>query len=202
MKKKILILMVISIFALSLLFSESGYVEYSGTGATANTAILNVSLTSNGDTLSVGFSSSNPKSEEGKITPVTVFNLSSVLGFDSSGHRTVIGNATLYPYWQIQMLNKFKVSLYRKTAYLSSRNGNLTYSASLPDDQEIPVSDDGTNSATVYEYQGGNAFVVGSTEITIETEDVISAKQDENMINFPYGTTFTGYIYIKVSSAT
>ena len=33
-------------------------------------------------------------------------------------------------------------------------------------------------------------------------EDVISAKQDENMINFPYGTTFTGYIYIKVSSAT
>ena len=66
----------------------------------------------------------------------------------------------------------------------------------------IPVSDDGTNSATVYEYQGGNAFVVGSTEITIETEDVISAKQDENMINFPYGTTFTGYIYIKVSSAT
>ena len=148
MKKKFLFLMVISIFALSLLFSESGYVEYSGTGATASTAILNVSLTSNGDTLSVGFSSSNPKSEEGKITPVTVFNLSSVLGFD------------------------------------------------------IPVSDDGTNSATVYEYQGGNAFVVGSTEITIETEDVISAKQDENMINFPYGTTFTGYIYIKVSSAT
>ena len=92
--------------------------------------------------------------------------------------------------------------MYRKIAYLSSRNGNLTYSASLPDDQEIPVSDDGTNSATVYEYQGGNAFVVGSTEITIETEDVISAKQDENMINFPYGTTFTGYIYIKVSSAT
>ena len=186
MTKKFSVLLVVFIFSLSTLFSANGYVNYSGAGATANTAVLNVSFTSNGDTLFVGFSSKDPNSTSG-ITPVTVVNLSSVLEFDSNGHRTLTGSVTFYPYWQIQKNSSLKVVISR-SENLTYLGRILSYTSKLKDSStELKA----TEELDLYTYgtEDYNKFVSGSVGVTINTSDASS---------FPYGASFSGTITLKV----
>lgn len=185
MTKKFSVLLVVFIFSLSTLFSENGYVKYSGTGTTSNTAVLNVSFTSNGDTLSVGFSSTDPNSTSG-ITPITVVNLSSVLGFDSNGSRTVTGNATFYPYWQIQKNSSLKVVISRSTN-LQYSDKTLSFTSNLNDSSYTELKS--TKDLVLHTYSGDNSLAKGSIGVTVNTADASS---------FPYGTSFSGTVTLKV----
>lgn len=189
MTKKFSVLLVVFIFSLSTLFSANGYVNYSGTGATANTAVLNVSFTSNGDTLSVGFSSTDPNSTStdpnstSGITPVTVVNLSSVLGFDRNGRRTVTGNATFYPYWQIQKNYPLKVVI--RSTNLQCSDKTLSFTSNLNDSSNTEPK----STKELVSYSGDNSLVKGSIDVTVNTADASS---------FPYGTSFSGTVTLEV----
>ena len=184
MKKRFFIVLALSMFALSVLFSEDGYVSYAGVGDTSNTAVLNVSFSSNGNILSVGFSSTDPSTTK---TPVSVINLSSNTGFDSNGHRTLTGNVTFYPYWQIQKNSSLKVVISR-SENLTYLGRILSYTSKLKDSStELKA----TEELDLYTYgtEDYNKLVSGSVGVTINTSDASS---------FPYGASFSGTITLKV----
>ena len=193
--KKLIVILFSLLLPLAVLNAESSVV-YAGTGATGSTASLLVKLTSNYDLLSLGFSSSNPGADHSTLTPISVITLERSPEKFSGGSMTVKAKAEFYAYWQIQQAGGYKISLYRTTNLLTSSDDSLGYTAVLADkasDNSIPVSADGSSSIIVSSYSGGNVLEKGSAKILVQTEEAGGK---------PYGTTFTGTIYIKVSSAT
>ena len=186
------ILFLLSIFTLE---AES-YVAYNGTGATGNNATFIVRLNSNADLLSIGFSSTDPGDDHSNLSPISSIPLNrSVKTTFEGGKMTVIAEAEFYAYWQIQQAGSYTISLYRNSNSLSSANGSLTYTALRLDkekDNDIPVSNDGSNSTPLSSYKGGNILEKGSVKIGVTTSEARG---------FPYGTNFTGQICIKVSSS-
>ena len=184
------ILFLLSIFTLE---AES-YVAYNGTGATGNNATFIVRLNSNADLLSMGFSSTDPGADHSNLSPISSIPLKRSDTTFEGGKMTVIAEAEFYAYWQIQQAGSYTISLYRKSGSLSSENGTLPYTALRLDkekDNDIPVSNDGSNSTPLSSYKGGNTLEKGSVKIGVTTSE---ARE------FPYGTIFTGQICIKVSS--
>lgn len=184
------ILFLLSIFTLE---AES-YVAYNGTGATGNNATFIVRLNSNADLLSIGFSSTDPGADHSNLSPISSIPLKRSDTTFEGGKMTVIAEAEFYAYWQIQQAGSYTISLYRNSNSLSSANGSLPYTALRLDkenDNDIPVSNDGSNSTPLSSYKGGNILEKGSVKIGVTTSE---ARE------FPYGTIFTGQICIKVSS--
>ena len=186
------ILFLLSIFTLE---AES-YVAYNGTGATGNNATFIVRLNSNADLLSIGFSSTDPGADHSNLSPISSIPLKRSDTTFEGGKMTVIAEAEFYAYWQIQQAGSYTISLYRNSGSLSSENGTLPYTAlrlDIENNNRIPVSNDGSDSTPLSSYEGGNILEKGSVKIRVTTSE---ARE------FPYGTIFTGTIYIKVSSAT
>ena len=184
------ILFLLSIFTLG---AES-YVAYNGTGATGNNATFLVRLNSNADLLSMGFSSTDPGADHSNLSPISSIPLNRSVTTFEGGKMTVKAEAEFYAYWQIQQAGSYTISLYRNSDSLSSANGSLPYTALRLDkekDNDIPVSNDGSNSTPLSSYKGGNILEKGSVKIGVTTSE---ARE------FPYGTIFTGQICIKVSS--
>lgn len=192
--KKLIVILFSLLLPLAVLNAESSVV-YAGTGATGSTASLPVKLTSNYDLLSLGFSSSNPGADHSTLTPISVITLERSPETFSGGSMTVKAKAEFYAYWQIQQAGSYTISLYRNSDSLSSANGSLLYTALRLDkekDNDIPVSNDGSNSTPLSSYKGGNILEKGSVKIRVTTSE---ARE------FPYGTIFTGQICIKVVSS-
>ena len=190
---KIIIIDFLLLLSLFTLEAES-YVTYNGTGATGNTATFLVRLNSNADLLSIGFSSTDPGSDHSNLSPISSIPLNRSATTFEGGKMTVIAEARFYVYWQIQQAGSYTISLYRKSGSLSSVNGPLEYNALRLDkenDNDIPVSNDGSNSTILSSYSGGNILEKGSVKISVTTSEARG---------FPYGTVFTDQIYIKVSS--
>ena len=184
------ILFLLSIFTLE----AKSYVAYNGTGATGNNATFLVRLNSNADLLSMGFSSTDPGADHSNLSPISSIPLKRSDTTFEGGKMTVIAEAEFYAYWQIQQAGSYTISLYRNSGSLSSENGTLSYEALRLDkenDNDIPVSNDGSDSTTLSSYSGGNILEKGSVKISVTTSE---ARE------FPYGTNFTGQICIKVSS--
>lgn len=184
------ILFLLSIFTLE----AKSYVAYNGTGATGNNATFIVRLNSNADLLSIGFSSTDPGEDHSNLSPISSIPLNRSVTTFEGGKMTVKAEAEFYAYWQIQQAGSYTISLYRNSDSLSSANGSLLYTALRLDkekDNDIPVSNDGSNSTPLSSYKGGNTLEKGSVQIGVTTSE---ARE------FPYGTIFTGQICIKVSS--
>ena len=184
------ILFLLSIFTLE----AKSYVAYNGTGATGNNATFLVRLNSNADLLSMGFSSTDPGADHSNLSPISSIPLNRSVTTFEGGKMTLKAEAEFYAYWQIQQAGSYTISLYRNSGSLSSANGSLPYTALRLDkekDNDIPVSNDGSNSTPLSSYKGGNILEKGSVKIGVTTSE---ARE------FPYGTIFTGQICIKVSS--
>lgn len=183
------------LFLLSIFTLEAGsYVAYNGTGATGNNATFLVRLNSNADLLSMGFSSTDPGADHSNLSPISSIPLKRSDTTFEGGKMTVMAEAEFYAYWQIQQAGSYTISLYRNSNSLSSANGSLLYTALRLDkenDNDIPVSNDGSNSTSLSTYLGGNILEKGSVKIGVTTSEARG---------FPYGTIFTGQICIKVSS--
>ena len=180
--KHVIVITIFMLFSIALLSSEVLGDEY--------VASLNVSFSSNGDILSVGFSSTDPNSTSG-ITPISTINLTSDLGFDSSGKMTIVGKAVFYPYWQIQKNASYKIIISRDEKLIGSTDGKLTYSAILNDSKNSIVPSSG--AITLYNYKSSdyNNLVKGSIGVSVETA---------NASSLPYGTSLSGKVTLKVEA--
>ena len=187
--KHVIVITIFMSFSMALLSSEV-FVEYADVGVTAKTASLNVSFSSNRDILSVGFSSTDPNSTSG-ITPISTINLTSDLGFDSSGKMTIVGKAVFYPYWQIQKNASYKIIISRDEKLIGSTDGKLTYSAILNDSKNSIVPSSG--AITLYNYKSSdyNNLVKGSIGVSVETA---------NASSLPYGTSLSGKVTFTVEA--
>ena len=175
--KHVIVITIFMLFSIALLSSEVLGDEY--------VASLNVSFSSNGDILSVGFSSTDPTTSG--IKPISTINLKSELGFDSSGKMTIVGKAVFYPYWQIQKNSSLKVVIFR-SENLTYLGRILSYTSKLKDSStELKA----TEELDLYTYgtEDYNKLVSGSVGVTINTSDASS---------FPYGASFSGTITLKV----
>ena len=179
--KHVIVITIFMLFSIALLSSEVLGDEY--------VASLSVSFSSNGDILSVGFSSTDPNSTSG-ITPISTINLTSDLGFDSSGKMTIVGKAVFYPYWQIQKNAPYKITISRDEKLIGS-NCELTYSAILNDSKNSIVPSSGEMTLYKYESSDYNNLVKGSIGVSVETA---------NASSLPYGTSLSGKVTLKVEA--
>ena len=179
--KHVIVITIFMLFSIALLSSEVLGDEY--------VASLNVSFSSNGDILSVGFSSTDPTTSG--IKPISTINLKSELGFDSSGKMTIVGKAVFYPYWQIQKNASYKIIISRDEKLIGSTDGKLTYSAILNDSKNSIVPSSG--AITLYNYKSSdyNNLVKGSIGVSVETA---------NASSLPYGTSLSGKVTLKVEA--
>lgn len=187
--KHVIVIAIFMLFLIALFPSEVLGVEYVGEGVTGETASLSVSFRSNGDILSVGFSSTDPNSSSG-ITPISTINLTSDLGFDS-GKMTIVGKAVFYPYWQIQKNASYKIIISRDEKLIGSTGGELTYSAILNDSKNSIVPSSGEMTLYKYESSDYNYLVKGSIEVSVETA---------NASSLPYGTSLSGKVTLTVEA--
>ena len=185
--KHVIVITIFMSFSMALLSSEV-FVEYADVGVTAKTASLNVSFSSNRDILSVGFSSTDPTTSG--IKPISTINLTSYLGFDSSGKMTIVGKAVFYPYWQIQKNASYKIIISRDEKLIGS-TGELTYSAILNDSTNSIVPPSGESPLYDYTSDDYNNLVKGSIGVSVETA---------NASSLPYGTSLSGKVTLKVEA--
>lgn len=185
--KHVIVIAIFMLFLIALFPSEVLGVEYVGEGVTGETASLSVSFRSNGDILSVGFSSTDPDSG---ITPISTINLTSDLGFDS-GKMTIVGKAVFYPYWQIQKNASYKIIISRDEKLIGSTGGELTYSAILNDSKNSIVPSSGEMTLYKYESSDYNNLVKGSIGVSVETA---------NASSLPYGTSLSGKVTLTVEA--
>lgn len=184
--KHVIVITIFMLFSMALLSSEA-FVVYAGQGVTGGTASLNVSFSSNGDILSVGFSSTDPTTSG--IKPISTINLTSDLGFDSSGKMTIVGKAVFYPYWQIQENASYKIVVSRNEK-LIGETGELDYSVILKDSKNTVVPSSGE---PLYDYTSDdyNELVKGSIGVSVETA---------NASSLPYGTSLSGIVTLRVEA--
>lgn len=184
--KHVIVITIFMSFSMVLLSSEV-FVEYADVGVTAKTASLNVSFSSNRDILSVGFSSTDPTTSG--IKPISTINLTSYLGFDSSGKMTIVGKAVFYPYWQIQKNASYRIIISRDKKLIGS-TGEL---AILNDSTDS--SDPSSGKMTLYNYNytsdDYNKLVKGSIGVSVETA---------NASSLPYGTSLSGKVTFTVEA--
>ena len=180
--KHVIVITILMLFSIALLSSEVLGDEY--------VASLSVSFSSNGDILSVGFSSTDPNSTAG-ITPISTINLTSDLGFDSSGKMTIVGKALFYPYWQIQKNASYKIIISRDEKLIGSTDGKLNYTAILKDSKNSIVPYSGAMTLYNYESSDYNNLVKGSIGVSVETA---------NASSLPYGTSLSGKVTLKVEA--
>ena len=181
--KHVIVITIFMLFSIALLSSEVLGDEY--------VASLNVSFSSNGDILSVGFSSTDPTTSG--IKPISTINLKSELGFDSSGKMTIVGKAVFYPYWQIQKNAPYRIIISRDERLIGSTGGELTYSAILNDSTNSIDPSSGEMTLYNYNYTSDdyNTLVKGSIKVSVETA---------NAFSLPYGTSLSGNVTFTVEA--
>lgn len=195
--KRILLIITIT-FVISSVFG-GGSIVYNGIDSLSSisTPSLSVTLSSEGYTLGLGFSSTNPASEG--ITNISEMPLSLSSELDSdTGKITLIGSTSFYIWWQIQMpLEKntkgysFSVS---KSGDLSGGGKSISYTANLMVDSstKIEISNDSKELDTYSKYDK-NSIHSASYLVEINTRDASGV---------PYGTILSSSIVLEVKTKT
>ena len=196
--KKVLLIILFSLVTAMLFCEESRYIEYNGTGypASTGTPTLIVVLNSDGNTLSFGFSSTDPKSTSG-ITSINDVLLELYTELDSnSGKIQLKGRTSFYIWWQIQKPLEENTKGYsfsvRKSGDLSGGGKSISYTANLMVDSrtEIEISNDSKEIDRYSKYEESSIHSA-SYLVEINTEDASGV---------PYGTILSSSIVLEVKT--
>ena len=196
MKKVILILSLLLVIS-SAFAGTVGYTSYNDTSypASNDAPSLTVTLSSDGNTLGLGFSSTDPKSTSG-ITNISEMPLRITPTLNAEkGNIQLIGSGSFYIWWQIQ---KPKES--GKTGYSFSvkKNGNLingtksvSYTATMKDSSNASK---GTIGETLTQLDTYTSYSESSIYQNSWKVEVVSG----DAAGVPYGTVLTSTITLEV----
>lgn len=194
MKRILLIIIIASV--ISSVFGDGSKV-YNGTDSLSSisTPSLSVTLSSEGYTLGLGFSSTNPASEG--ITNISEMPLTLYSELDANtGKIMLIGRETFFVWWQIQLPIKDGKTGYafyiKKDANLINGTYSVPYTAKLTLDsstkKEITTAFQELDKYTTY---SASTIYVNSFPLVIESNDASIV---------PYGTVLSSSITLEVKT--
>lgn len=195
MKRILLIIIIASV--ISSVFGV-GSIVYNGTDSLSSisTPSLSVTLSSEGYTLGLGFSSTDPKSTSG-ITNISEMPLTLYSELDANtGKIMLIGRKTFFVWWQIQLPiedGKTGYAFYiKKDANLINGTYSVPYTAKLTLDsstkKEITTAFQELDKYTTY---SASTIYVNSFPLVIESNDASIV---------PYGTVLSSSITLEVKT--
>ena len=178
-------------------FSEDVYkYSYNDTGFPSTAPSLVVELTSDGNTLGFGFSSTDPEDTSG-ITNISEMPLTLYSELDANtGKIMLIGRETFFVWWQIQLPIKDGKTGYafyiKKDANLINGTYSVPYTAKLTLDsstkKEITTAFQELDKYTTY---SASTIYVNSFPLVIESNDASIV---------PYGTVLSSSITLEVKT--
>ena len=196
MKKVILILSLLLVIS-SAFAGTVGYTSYNDTSypASNDAPSLTVTLSSDGNTLGLGFSSTDPKSTSG-ITNISEMPLTITPTLNAGGGNIqLIGSGFFYIWWQIQKpiesgkLYSFSV---KKSGSLINGTKSVSYTATIKD-----ISD--TSKGTIEETLTQLDATYSSTSMHQNSWKVEVVTTDD-AAGVPYGTILTSTITLEVQA--
>lgn len=194
--KRILLIITIT-FVISSVFGV-GSIVYNGTDSLSSisTPSLSVTLSSEGYTLGLGFSSTNPASEG--ITNISEMPLRITPTLNSSaGSIQLIGSGEFYIWWQIQKPIEIDKTKYTFSVKKSGKLGNGVYSvdyvAMITNRSEEAKGNIGETATELDSYDNYDSSSIheNSWKIEVSTSDASGV---------PYGTVLTSAIILEVQS--
>lgn len=191
MKRILLIIIIASV--ISSVFGDGSKV-YNGTDSLSSisTPSLSVTLSSEGYTLGLGFSSTNPASEG--ITNISEMPLRITPTLNSSaGSIQLIGSGEFYIWWQIQKPIEKDKTRYTFSVKKSGKLGNGIYSVdyvAMITNRSENIGETATELDS-YDKYDSSSIHENSWKIEVSTSDASGV---------PYGTVLTSAIILEVQS--
>lgn len=191
MKRILLIIIIASV--ISSVFGDGSKV-YNGTDSLSSisTPSLSVTLSSEGYTLGLGFSSTNPASEG--ITNISEMPLRITPTLNSSaGSIQLIGSGEFYIWWQIQKPIEKDKTRYTFSVKKSGKLGNGIYSVdyvAMITNRSENIGETATELDS-YDNYDSSSIHENSWKIEVSTSDASGV---------PYGTVLTSAIILEVQS--
>lgn len=195
MKKVILILSLFLVIS-SAFAGTVGYTSYNDTSypASNDAPSLTVTLSSDGNTLGLGFSSTDPKSTSG-ITNISEMPLTITPTLNAGGGNIqLIGSGFFYIWWQIQKpiesgkLYSFSV---KKSGSLINGTKSVSYTATIKDSSDTSK---GTIGETLTQLDTYTSYSESSIHQNSWKVEVVSG----DAAGVPYGTVLTSTITLEV----
>ena len=190
--KRILLIITIT-FVISSVFG-GGSIVYNGIDSLSSisTPSLSVTLSSEGYTLGLGFSSTNPASEG--ITNISEMPLRITPTLNSSaGSIQLIGSGEFYIWWQIQKPIEKDKTRYTFSVKKSGKLGNGIYSVdyvAMITNRSENIGETATELDS-YDNYDSSSIHENSWKIEVSTSDASGV---------PYGTVLTSAIILEVQS--
>ena len=191
--KRILLIITIT-FVISSVFG-GGSIVYNGIDSLSSisTPSLSVTLSSDGNTLGLGFSSTDPKSTSG-ITNISEMPLRITPTLNSSaGSIQLIGSGEFYIWWQIQKPIEKDKTRYTFSVKKSGKLGNGIYSVdyvAMITNRSENIGETATELDS-YDNYDSSSIHENSWKIEVSTSDASGV---------PYGTVLTSAIILEVQS--
>ena len=196
MKKVILILSLLLVIS-SAFAGTVGYTSYNDTSYPASNAApsLTVTLSSDGNTLGLGFSSTDPKSTSG-ITNISEMPLTITPTLNAGGGNIqLIGSGFFYIWWQIQKPKESGKTGYsfsvKKSGSLINGTKSVSYTATIKDSSDTSK---GTIEENLTQLDTYTSYSESSIHQNSWKVEVVSG----DAAGVPYGTVLTSTITLEV----